>query len=69
MNQQTDEARPGSTRVLAWVPQVHDTSPGQRFRIEQWEPWMAEAGLQVSYSPFMSADLRETLLRRGPAFF
>ncbi len=27
-------------RVLAWVPQELDTSPGQRFRIEQWDPYL-----------------------------
>jgi glycosyltransferase involved in cell wall biosynthesis len=39
-------------RVLAWVPQELDTSPGQRFRIEQWDPNLRSEGIDIVYSPF-----------------
>jgi len=31
-------------RVLAIVPAVYDTSPGQRFRLEQWAPLLRQRG-------------------------
>lgn len=54
-------------RVLAWVPQERDTSPGQRFRIEQWEPALRSEGIEIHYSPFADHALGETLKRRGAA--
>lgn len=47
--------------VLAWVPQVCNVSPGQRFRIEQWEPYLAQAGINLTYSAFADADLSRLL--------
>ena len=44
-------------RVLAWVPQELDTSPGQRFRIEQWDPYLRREGIQIDYSPFSDREL------------
>jgi len=52
-------------RVLAWVPQEVDTSPGQRFRIEQWEPHLQREGIRVTYSPFVDARLATLLKRPG----
>ncbi len=52
-------------RVLAWVPQAVDTSPGQRFRIEQWEPYLKREGIEIVYSPFSDAGLVSVLQRRG----
>lgn len=54
-------------KVLAWVPQPVDTSPGQRFRIEQWEPWLREAGIDLTYSPFSSPELTRLLKNPGAA--
>jgi glycosyltransferase involved in cell wall biosynthesis len=51
--------------VLAWVPQELDTSPGQRFRIEQWEPALRREGIEITYSPFSSHALGERLKRSG----
>lgn len=52
-------------RVLAVVPSVYDTSPGQRFRIEQWEPILAEGGVEITYAPFENDELRAVLYQGG----
>jgi glycosyltransferase involved in cell wall biosynthesis len=52
-------------RVLAWVPQELDTSPGQRFRIEQWDPRLRAAGIDLEYSPFSDERLGRVLKQRG----
>ena len=52
-------------RVLAVVPSVYDTSPGQRFRIEQWEPFLRDAGIDITWAPFETDELRSVLYRRG----
>lgn len=52
-------------RVLAVVPSLYDTSPGQRFRIEQWEPILAQGGVEITYSPFETDELRGILHRPG----
>jgi len=52
-------------KVLAVVPSIHDTSPGQRFRIELWEPILRENGIEITYAPFETDELREVLHRRG----
>jgi glycosyltransferase involved in cell wall biosynthesis len=52
-------------RVLAWVPQPFDTSPGQRFRIEQWDPHLRARGIDITYSPFASPELTTLLSLPG----
>lgn len=52
-------------RVLAVVPSIYDTSPGQRFRIEQWEPILAAGGVEITYAPFESPELRSVLYQSG----
>ena len=52
-------------RVLALVPQEFDTSPGQRFRIEQWEPHLRRRGVHISYSPYATPSLGRILHRPG----
>jgi glycosyltransferase involved in cell wall biosynthesis len=52
-------------KVLAIVPSVYDTSPGQRFRIEQWEPLLRERGIQIEYAPFEDDDLHAIVSRAG----
>lgn len=52
-------------RVLAVVPSIYDTSPGQRFRIEQWEPILREGGVEITYSPFENDELRAVLYQGG----
>ena len=52
-------------RVLAVVPSICDTSPGQRFRIEQWDPILRERGVEITYAPFETAELRAVLHQPG----
>lgn len=52
-------------RVLAWVPQEFDTSPGQRFRLEQWEPYLRRAGIEITWSPYSDAHLSGIMPRPG----
>jgi glycosyltransferase involved in cell wall biosynthesis len=52
-------------KVLAIVPGLYDTSPGQRFRIEQWEPQLKEKGVEITYSPFETEELRRVLHQGG----
>jgi len=52
-------------KVLAIVPSIYDTSPGQRYRIEQWEPLLREKGVEITYSPFETDELRRVLYQRG----
>lgn len=54
-------------KVLAVVPAVYDTSPGQRFRLEQWEPLLAKEGVEITYSPFETPELRSVLYQKGNA--
>ena len=51
-------------RVLAIVPSIYDTSPGQRFRIEQWEPLLRERGIEITYAPFEDDELHRVLYQQ-----
>ena len=55
-------------KILAIVPALYDTSPGQRFRLEQWEPLLKAKGAEITYSPFETQELREILYKKGKAF-
>ena len=52
-------------RVLAVVPSIYDTSPGQRFRIEQWDPILREGDVEIIYAPFETPELRSVLHTGG----
>lgn len=54
-------------KVLAVVPSLYDTSPGQRFRLEQWEPILKESGVDITWAPFENDELRRVLYRPGQA--
>jgi glycosyltransferase involved in cell wall biosynthesis len=53
--------------VLALVSSPYDTSPGQRYRIEQWEPHLAARGIDIEFAPFEDAELSAVLYRPGHA--
>jgi glycosyltransferase involved in cell wall biosynthesis/SAM-dependent methyltransferase/uncharacterized protein YbaR (Trm112 family) len=57
--------RRDSIRVLALVPGLYDTSPGQRYRLEQWEPLLKERGVEITYEPFESEELHATVYKPG----
>jgi glycosyltransferase involved in cell wall biosynthesis len=52
-------------KVLAWVPQEVDSSPGQRYRIEQWDPFLREEGIEITYSPSAPARITALLKQSG----
>jgi glycosyltransferase involved in cell wall biosynthesis len=52
-------------RLLAIVPSIYDTSPGQRYRIEQWEPLLRKSGVEITYAPFESDELHALLYKSG----
>jgi glycosyltransferase involved in cell wall biosynthesis len=52
-------------QVLALVPAIYDTSPSQRYRIEQWEPLLRERGVEITYAPFEDEELHALLYKPG----
>jgi glycosyltransferase involved in cell wall biosynthesis len=54
-------------RVLAVVPSLYDTSPGQRFRIEQWEPLLRQQGVEIEYAVFANEELHSIISKPGNA--
>lgn len=52
-------------RVLALVPGLCDTSPGQRYRMEQWEPLLRQRGVEITYEPFECEELHSLLYKPG----
>lgn len=52
-------------RVLALMPGLYDTSPGQRYRLEQWEPLLRERGVEITYAPFEDDELHSIVYKPG----
>ena len=52
-------------RVLALVPNLYDTSPGQRYRLEQWSPILQERGVEITYEPFEDEQLHSMIYKPG----
>jgi len=52
-------------KVLAIVPYLKDTAPGQRFRIEQWKPLLEKNGISISYASFEDNFLKAVLYQHG----
>lgn len=52
-------------RLLAIVPSLYDTSPGQRYRIEQWEPLLRERGVEIDYHSFEDEALHALIYKAG----
>ena len=42
-------------------------SPGQRYRIEQWEPLLKQHGVDITYAPFEDEALNSTVYQPGPS--
>lgn len=51
--------------VLAIVQYAHDISPGQRYRIEQWQPLLEREGIDLTFAPFHSEEATRIYLRPG----
>jgi glycosyltransferase involved in cell wall biosynthesis len=52
-------------RVLALMPGLYDTSPGQRYRLEQWEPLLRKRGVEITWVPFEDAELHSIVYKPG----
>lgn len=52
-------------RILAIVPSLYDTSPGQRFRMEQWAPLLERKGVEIDFHSFECDELNSTLYAPG----
>lgn len=52
-------------QILAVVPSICGISPGQRYRIEQWEPILNKLGAEITYAPFDSPELNHSLHQPG----
>lgn len=52
-------------KVGAVVLYAQNTAPGQRFRIEQWSPFLKEQGIELEFIPFADSALTEILPQSG----
>jgi glycosyltransferase involved in cell wall biosynthesis len=52
-------------RVGALVPYPVGIAPSQRFRLEQWQPYLAAEGIDVELLPFADPPLRDLLYGPG----
>ena len=53
--------------LIAFVPYPADTTPSQRFRIEQWRGTLEQLGIRVSLAPFADARLMSLLYQPARA--
>ncbi len=51
--------------VCALTLYPFDTVPGQRFRIEQWQPFLEKQGISIDYYSFADVNLTKTLPKPG----
>lgn len=49
------------------LPYAWDTVPGQRFRIEQWHPWLAEHGVEFTVRTLLTQEQQRLLYSPGQA--
>lgn len=59
---------PRSISVGALVPYQPDTAPSQRFRLEQWIPYLEAEGISVDLIPFANEHLMRVLHQPGHWF-
>jgi glycosyltransferase involved in cell wall biosynthesis len=61
--------RPEIMRRIAFLVQLpKNVSPGQRFRIEQFEPTLAEKGYQLHTYPFLNRSTYQVIYKPGNLF-
>ncbi len=51
--------------ICALLPDPYDTTPSQRFRIEQWEPFLKQKNITIDYYSFSDQKLREVIYEKG----
>lgn len=54
-----------SISMCALVPYPPDTTPSQRFRVEQWMPYLRSQGISVDLVPFANRKLAQMLHQPG----
>ncbi|HSD47950.1 MAG TPA: glycosyltransferase family 4 protein [Pyrinomonadaceae bacterium] len=47
------------------MPGLFDTSPGQRYRLEQWDPLLRARGVEITYAPFEDDELHAIVYKPG----
>jgi len=52
-------------KLLVVAPSLRNTSPGSRFRIEQWLPYFEAAGFSCTYAAFEDETLHELIYTKG----
>lgn len=52
-------------KVLALVPYSLGSAPGQRYRYEQWAPYLKEQGIELTFRPFSTSGLDAILYKPG----
>lgn len=51
--------------ICALVPEMYDTAPSQRYRIEQWEPFLKQKNINIDYYSFSDENLRKIIYQQG----
>lgn len=52
-------------RLIVFTLKPPGLSPGQRFRLEQWAPYVAKDGIEMDFVPFESPELTALLYQPG----
>lgn len=52
-------------KILFLAPYLPDTAPSQRYRLEQWQPYLGRLGATVTHAAFVSRRLQEVLYLPG----
>lgn len=52
-------------KVLALMPALYNTSPGQRFRLEQWAKYLEKDGFDFTFLPFEDDALHQSIYQAG----
>jgi glycosyltransferase involved in cell wall biosynthesis len=55
----------GKLRVLAFIPSLRNTSPGSRFRIEQWARLLEHDGIHIDFVSFEDESLHRVIYQPG----
>ncbi len=56
-------------KVLVLTPALYNTSPGQRFRIEQWARYLEREGFEFTFIPFADKALHHAIHQSGHVLY
>jgi glycosyltransferase involved in cell wall biosynthesis len=54
--------------ICALMLYPYNTVPGQRFRIEQWQPYLEKDGISIDYYAFADQELTQIMPQKGKFF-